>query len=72
MPPHVSKYVNKLHDKLRNLRHENDELTTKISDNVLWEYVNQIPSENVNDFIQNRVIPYINMCMHKQNTHADG
>jgi len=72
MPPHVSKYINKLYDKLRELRNENYELTTKINDNVLWEYVNQIPSEHVNDFIQNRVIPYINMCMHKQNTQHYG
>jgi len=72
MPPHVSRYINKLYDKLRELRNENYELTTKINDNVLWEYVNQIPSEHVNDFIQNRVIPYINMCMHKQNTQHYG
>jgi hypothetical protein len=61
MPLHVSKYVNKLYDKLRALRHENDELTALVGNNVLWDYVNQIPSEHVNDFIQNRVIPYINM-----------
>jgi hypothetical protein len=61
MPPHVSKYINKLYDKLRELRNENYELTEKINNNVLWDYVNQIPSEHVNDFIQNRVIPYINM-----------
>jgi hypothetical protein len=50
-----------LYDKLRVLRHENDELTALVGNNVLWDYVNQIPSEHVNDFIQNRVIPYINM-----------
>jgi len=72
MPPHVSKYINKLYDKLRELRNENYELTEKINNNVLWEYVNQIPSEHVNDFIQNRVIPYINMCMHKLNTNRYG
>jgi len=72
MPPHVSKYINKLYYKLRELRNENYELTEKINNNVLWEYVNQIPSEYVNDFIQNRVIPYINMCMHKQNTQYYG
>ena len=72
MPPHVSKYVNKLYDKLRELRNENYELTAKINDNVLWDYVNQIPSEHVNDFIENRVIPYINMRMHKLNTNDHG
>ena len=61
MPLHVSNYVNKLYDKLRALRRENDELTALVGNNVLWDYVNQIPSEHVNDFIQNRVIPYVNM-----------
>jgi len=40
---------------------EIEELRNLLNNNILWDYVNQIPSEHVNDFIQNRVIPYINM-----------
>ena len=61
MPPHISKYINKLYDKLRELRNENYELTKKINDNILWEYVSQIPSEHIDEFIQYRVIPFIKM-----------
>lgn len=60
------KYVTELQNKLYNANNEIKELKSKMEHNILWEYVNQIPKESINDFIQHRVIPYINM--HKLNT----
>ena len=39
---------------------------------MLWDYVSQIPEDYIDDFIQNRVIPYINMTIFKSNTNRHG
>jgi hypothetical protein len=57
----AAKYVTELQNKLYDAKKEIQELRNLLSNNILWDYVNQIPNEHVNDFIQNRVIPYINM-----------
>ena len=57
----AAKYVTELKNKLYDAKKEIEELRNLLSNNILWDYVNQIPSEHVNDFIENRVIPYINM-----------
>ena len=57
----AAKYVTELQNKLYDAKKEIEELRNLLSNNILWDYVNQIPSEHVNDFIKNRVIPYINM-----------
>jgi len=61
MPGNVAKYVNKLYDKVSELQKTNQELEAKINDNILWEYVSQIPREHIDEFIQYRVIPFIKM-----------
>jgi Mg2+ and Co2+ transporter CorA len=60
IPSNIARYVNKLYDEVNQLKKINSELEAKINNNILWEYVNQIPSEHVHEFIQYRVIPFIN------------
>ena len=68
----AAKYVTELQNKLYDAKKEIEELRKLLDNNVLWDYVSQIPSEHVNDFIQNRVIPYINMHIYKSNTNRRG
>ena len=67
-----AKYVSELHNKLYHAKREIKELRNKLSNNTLWEYVSQIPEDSIDEFIQYRVIPYLNMKLHKQNTNANG
>jgi len=66
----AAKYITDVQNKLYDAKREIKELKAKMEHNVLWEYVSQIPEDKIQDFIQYRVIPYINM--HKLNTNANG
>ena len=57
----AAKYVTELQNKLYDANKEIKELRSKLNNNVLWEYVSQIPEDSVNEFIQYRVIPFIKM-----------
>ena len=66
----AAKYITDVQNKLYDAKREIKELKAKMEHNILWEYVCQIPEDKIEDFIQHRVIPYINM--HKLNTNANG
>ena len=66
----AAKYITDVQNKLYDAKREIKELKAKMEHNILWEYVSQIPEDKIEDFIQYRVIPYINM--HKLNTNANG
>tara|TARA_B100001287_G_C22527834_1_gene455889 strand:- start:124 stop:666 length:543 start_codon:yes stop_codon:yes gene_type:complete len=68
----AAQYVTELHNKLSDAKKEIEELNNKLSNNVLWEYVSQIPEDSINEFIQYRIIPYLNMKLYKQNTTSNG
>ena len=68
----AARYITEVQNKLYDANKEIKELKAKLENNMLWEYVSQIPEEHVNDFIQHRLIPYINMHIFKQNTNAHG
>ena len=68
----AAKYITDVQNKLYDAKREIKELKAKQNNNVLWEYVSQIPEEHIDDFIQHRLIPYINMHIFKQNTNANG
>ena len=66
----AARYITEVQNKLYDANREIKELKAKLEHNVLWDYVSQIPEERINDFIQHRVIPYINM--HRLNTTNHG
>ena len=66
----AARYITEVQNKLYDANREIKELKAKLDNNVLWDYVSQIPEDHIDDFIQHRVIPYINM--HRLNTNANG
>ena len=66
----AARYITEVQNKLYDANREIKELKAKLDNNILWDYVSQIPEEHIHDFIQHRVIPYINM--HKLNTSTNG
>jgi hypothetical protein len=68
----AARYITEVQNKLYDANREIKELKAKLEHNVLWEYVSQIPEDHIDDFIQNRVIPYINMTIYKSNTNRHG
>lgn len=68
----AAKYITEVQNKLYDANREIKELKAKLEHNVLWDYVSQIPEDHIEDFIQNRVIPYINMTIYKSNTNRHG
>ena len=61
MPAHVASYVKELYQEIEDLKKENETIVNKINNNILWEYVNQIPKDDIQEFIQYRVIPFLKM-----------
>ena len=68
----AARYITEVQNKLYDVNREIKELKAKLEHNVLWDYVSQIPEDHIDDFIQNRVIPYINMTIYKSNTNRHG
>ena len=68
----AARYITEVQNKLYDANREIKELKAKLEHNVLWDYVSQIPEDHIDDFIQNRVIPYINMTIYKSNTNRHG
>ena len=68
----AARYITEVQNKLYDANREIKELKAKLEHNILWEYVSKIPEEHINDFIENRVIPYINMTIYKSNTNRHG
>jgi len=68
----AARYITEVQNKLYDAKREIKELKAKMEHNVLWDYVSQIPENKIEDFIQHRVIPYINMHVYKSNTNRHG